>query len=267
MRRPLVAGNWKMNLDLATARALVASLRAQLPASPPIDIAICPPAVYLFPMAKAVADSPIVLGAQNCWHAAKGAFTGEVSALMLKDAGCRYVILGHSERRHTIGPRGPDDHVWGEDDALVASKVRAVLDAGMIPIVCIGETLTQRDGGRTHDVLSQQLAGSLAGVSADEADRLVIAYEPVWAIGTGRNATPEQAEDAHRHIRERLAEQFGAAPAQKIRIQYGGSVKPDNVASLMRCPNVDGALVGGASLSADDFAGIVMGAVRAKRQD
>ncbi|RIK66653.1 MAG: triose-phosphate isomerase [Planctomycetota bacterium] len=264
MRRPFVAGNWKMNLDLPSARALVSELRTRLPAAPPIDVAICPSSVYLFPMARAIADSPIRLGAQNCYPEKSGAFTGEISPQMIKETGCTYVILGHSERRHTIGPKGPDGRVAGESDEMVAAKCRAVLAAGMIPIVCVGETLEERDKGRAEDVLTRQLAGSLAGVDPAASMDIVIAYEPVWAIGTGRNATPEQAQEAHRHIRGRLAERFGRDAAERMRIQYGGSVKPDNALTLMKCPDVDGALVGGASLKAADFAAIIDGCIQAR---
>ena len=264
MRRAFVAGNWKMNLDLAGARALVNDLRTRLPAAPAIDVAICPPSIYLFPMAKAIADSPIKLGAQNCYFEASGAFTGEVSAAMVKETGCTYVILGHSERRHTIGPKNPSGGVHGESDEMIAAKCRAVLAAGLTPILCVGETLAERDANQTEAILTRQIEGGLAGVSLPSADKLVIAYEPVWAIGTGRNATPEQAQEAHRHIRGRLAETLGRGVADQIRIQYGGSVKPDNAAALMSCPDVDGALVGGASLKGPDFVGIIDAAIRAK---
>jgi triosephosphate isomerase len=262
MRKPFVAGNWKMNLDLATGRSLVSELRTRLGAAPKIDVAICPPFVYLFPMAKVTADSPIRVGAQNCWAQPDGAFTGEVSVNMIKETGCAYVILGHSERRHTIGPRDSGGHVHGETDEMVAAKCRAVLAAEMTPIVCVGETLEERDRGQTESVLTRQIAGSVAGIEA--TSRIVIAYEPVWAIGTGRNASPEQAEESHLHIRTLLGERFGRGVADEIRIQYGGSVKPENAAALMKCPNVDGALVGGASLKAADFAGIIDACVRAK---
>ena len=264
VRRPLIAGNWKMNMDLASARAFVAEVRARMLGAQPLDIAICPPAIYLFPMARAVADSAVALGAQNCWHEPKGAFTGEVSAAMVKETGCKYVILGHSERRHTIGPKDADGRIHGETDEMISAKCRAALEAGLTPIVCIGETLEERDGGQTESVLSRQVAGSLAGLDSSSACSIVIAYEPVWAIGTGRNATPEQAQAAHRHIRGQLTERFGGRVAEKIRIQYGGSVKPDNVEALMSCPDVDGALVGGASLKAEDFVSIIEGSIRAK---
>jgi len=174
------------------------------------------------------------------------------------------VILGHSERRHSIGPKGIDGRVHGESDEMVARKCRAALDAGLTSIVCIGETLAERDAGQTEDVLTRQLQGSLAGLDARMASQVVIAYEPVWAIGTGRNATPEQAQDAHMHIRTVLGDRLGRSTADEIRIQYGGSVKADNATALMKCPDVDGALVGGASLKADDFCGIIDACARAK---
>jgi triosephosphate isomerase len=215
-------------------------------------------------MAKAVADSPIRLGAQNCWTETSGAFTGEISPTMVKETGCAYVILGHSERRHTIGAIGADGRVHGETDDMVARKCRAALGAGLTPIVCVGETLAERDSGLTQDVLSRQIAGSLAGLDATAAGRIVIAYEPVWAIGTGRNATPEQAQEAHLHIRTLLGERFGRGVADGVRIQYGGSVKPDNAAAILRCADVDGALVGGASLTAAEFLAIIEVCARAK---
>jgi len=264
MRRPLVAGNWKMNLDLASADALVRELRRALGASPRIDIAVCPPAVYLFPVRKLLDDSSIRIGAQNCWCDPKGAYTGEVSAPMLKDAGCRYVILGHSERRHTIGPKGCDGRPVGETDAVVAAKVRAALRVALVPILCLGETLAERDQGRTEAVLSGQVAGSLAGVERLHPHQIVIAYEPVWAIGTGRTATPDQAQEVHRHVRGKLNERFGGHLAEGMRILYGGSVTPKNAEELMRCQDVDGALVGGASLKSDDFIGVIRGCEKAK---
>ncbi len=272
MRRLFIAGNWKMHLDLAAARALVADVRARILGRPPADIAVCPPSVYLMPMAKAAADSPIALGAQNCWDRPEGAFTGEVSPRMLKDAGCAYVILGHSERRHTIGPPAPGGGVHGETDEMVASKCRAALAEGLTPIVCVGEKLAERDAGQTEAVLARQIQGSLSGLTpamleaagSEAAPRLVIAYEPVWAIGTGRNATPAQAQQAHAYIRRLLAERFGTGVGERIRIQYGGSVKPGNAHELLSGPDVDGALVGGASLVAADFVGIIDQAIRAK---
>ncbi len=264
MRKPFVAGNWKMNLDLAGARSLVAGIVEGLGGSSKIDVAICPPSIYLFPMAKAIVESTVAMGAQNCWSAPSGAFTGEVSAAMVKETGCRYVILGHSERRNTIGPRDSNGNIAGESNDMIAAKVRAVFDNEMIPIVCVGETLAQRDANETESVLTSQLAGSLASVKAEEASKLVVAYEPVWAIGTGRTATSAQAQAAHAHIRGQLVERFGADVANAIRIQYGGSVKPDNARELMSCPDVDGALVGGASLKPADFVGIINETIQAK---
>lgn len=265
MRRPFVAGNWKMNLDLAGGRQLAEELRRQVGASPVLDVAVCPPTVYLHPLATVLAGSGVCLGAQNCWQEAKGAFTGEVSVAMLKDVGCKYVVLGHSERRHTIGPKDAAGQVQGETDEMIAAKARAVLAGGLVPIVCIGETLAERDAGRTNEVLKRQVLGSLAGVRPVAPDLLVVAYEPVWAIGTGRNATPQQAQDAHHYVRGLLAEQLGKSMADGVRIQYGGSVKPDNAAELMACPDVDGALVGGASLKSSDFMPIIEATIRAKK--
>lgn len=264
MRTPFVAGNWKMNLDMASGLALVSSLRALEP-NPSIDVAVMPPSVYLFGIVQAAAGSAIAVGAQNCWHETKGAFTGELSPEMIRETGCKYVILGHSERRHTIGGK-INGRVLGEDDALIALKCRAALKAGLTPIVCVGETLVQRDAGETEAVLATQVSGSLAGLDAAAVQNIVIAYEPVWAIGTGRNASSEQAQSAHAHIRSLLGEKFGQLAANGVRIQYGGSVKPDNAFELMKCPDVDGALVGGASLVAADFAAIITACIRAKAQ-
>ncbi len=264
MRTPFVAGNWKMNLDMASGLALVSSLRA-LHSDPAIDVAVMPPSVYLFGIVQAAAGSSIGVGAQNCWHETKGAFTGELSAEMIRETGCRYVILGHSERRHTIGGK-VNGRVIGEDDALISLKCRAALKAGLTPIVCVGETLAQRDAGETEALLATQISGSLAGLDGAAVQKTVVAYEPVWAIGTGRNATTEQAQSAHAHIRTLLGEQFGQLAADSVRIQYGGSVKPDNAFDLMKCPDVDGALVGGASLVAADFAAIITACIRAKAQ-
>jgi triosephosphate isomerase len=189
------------------------------------------------------------MGAQNLYHESSGAFTGEVSPGMIVDTGARYVILGHSERRHTIGHH--------EDDRMINLKVRAALAAGLTPILCVGETLAERDADQTLDVLTYQLTAGLVGVAAGDAPRLVVAYEPVWAIGTGRNAAPEQAQDAHAHCRRTLGSILGGAAADAIRILYGGSVKPDNAAALFSRPDVDGGLVGGASLKADAFLAII----------
>jgi triosephosphate isomerase len=250
-----VAGNWKMNLDLPRGRDLVAGIRAGLEAADVgdrVEVAVCPPAIYLFPLAEAIKGSPIRLGAQNLYHEPSGAFTGEVSAAMVAETGARYVIIGHSERRHTIG------HL--EDDRMVNLKVRAARAAGLRPILCVGETLAERKAEQTLDVLMFQLTADLVGVSVGSGDELVIAYEPVWAIGTGQNATPEQAQEAHAHLRSQLRGMVGRA-ADEIRIVYGGSVTPANAGEIFRQPDVDGGLIGGASLKVDSFIGIVRAAL------
>ena len=250
MRRPFIAGNWKMNLDRAGATALAAGLAKEAQGVDGVDMAVCPPYVYLEAVAAAVTGSKIGLGAQNVYHQPKGAFTGEVSTAMLLDIGCKYVILGHSERRHVLG----------ESDSEINRKVRSALDAGLIAIVCVGELIEQRKAGATMDVVASQFAGSLAGISAEQMKQVVIAYEPVWAIGTGEVATPQQAEDVHLGLRKIMEVRYNTEVAESVRIQYGGSVKPDNAAELLGQPNIDGALVGGASLKVDSFMGIVAGA-------
>jgi triosephosphate isomerase len=248
MRRFLIAGNWKMNL-LRTSSAALGSELAKVAAADEsrVELLVCPPYPYLLPVAEALKGSAVRLGAQDCYFEAPGAFTGEVATDMLKDCGCSYVILGHSERRHVLG----------ESDAIINRKLRAVIAAGLAPILCVGELLTERQSGATDDVLDRQMEGGLAGVSATEAASLVIAYEPVWAIGTGVVATPEQAESAHEHLRKWLARRYSPALAEQTRILYGGSVKADNAESLLGLPNVDGALVGGASLKAVSFVPIL----------
>jgi triosephosphate isomerase len=245
-----------MNLTLGTARDLIASLRAGLVGDCPVEVGACPPAVYLLPVAEAIRGSGIQLGAQNCYFESSGAFTGEIAPGMLHDANVRYVIIGHSERRHTIGR--------GEDDAMLNRKLHAVIAAGLTPIFCIGETLDQRQANQTEQVLKRQLDDGLAGLSAEQVGSMVIAYEPVWAIGTGKNATPEQAQAAHRFVRQTLSATFSAGTAAAVRIQYGGSVKAANAGELMAKPDVDGALVGGASLKADEFLGIIEATAKAK---
>jgi triosephosphate isomerase len=249
-RRPFIAGNWKMNLHRAGAVELASALAERAETAGDIDLAVCPSAVYLEAVAGVVNGSRIALGAQNMHFEKAGAFTGEISGSMLVDLGCRYVILGHSERRHLLG----------ETDELVNKKLHAALAVGLTPIVCLGETLAEREAGQTQQVIRRQFSGSLSGLTAEQADRLVIAYEPVWAIGTGRVATPQQAEAVHVELRKLLKERYNAAVADSVRIQYGGSVKPDNAVELLACQNIDGALVGGASLKADDFWGIVKAA-------
>jgi len=241
-----MAGNWKMNMDLKGSIELVRALLKDLPTDGR-QFLVAPPYTALTVVAELVKGTPIILAAQNLHWEPKGAFTGECSAAQLKDAGCTAVIIGHSERRQ----------FFGETDATVAKRLRAAVDAGLLPIVCIGETLDERESNRTWRVLETQLKGGLDGFKAEELSELVIAYEPVWAIGTGKTASQEQAEDAHLFVRKTLAKIFGEDFAQKTRILYGGSVKPENVDSLMSEPDVDGALVGGASLKADSFSRIM----------
>jgi len=246
-RRPLIAGNWKMHRNQGEAVALVLALKECLPARPVAEVVVLPPFTALVAVRNVLPpDGRFTLGAQNCHWEKEGAFTGEVSPWMLVDVGCTYVLVGHSERRH----------LFGETDAMVNKRARGALAAGLKPIVCIGETLGERDAGRTLAVCEGQLAGSLAGVSLEEMARVTVAYEPVWAIGTGRTATPEQAQEVHAYVREGLGRLFGNTVAQATRIQYGGSVKPSNAAELLGQPDVDGALVGGASLDAAGFAAI-----------
>lgn len=238
--RKLAAGNWKMNGLRADGLALALELARRATAAPPAaELLVCPPATLLMAVAETLAGSPVALGAQDCHSGRNGAHTGDLSAAMLKDAGCRYVILGHSERRA--------DH--GETDAMVRAKVKAAREADLIAIVCVGETLAERDAGRTLDIVSRQLDGSLP--EGLDAGGLVIAYEPVWAIGTGRTPTVPDVAAVHSHIRAALTGRVADAAA--VRLLYGGSVKPANAQELMAVPNVDGALVGGASLVAADF--------------
>jgi triosephosphate isomerase len=250
MRRLFVAGNWKMNTDLQAAVALAGGLKQALAEVSSVDVAVCPPFPYLTAVAAAVAGSPILVGAQNASHEKSGAFTGEVSTAMLQDVGCRWVILGHSERRQ----------FYGETDELISRKVALTLAQGLDVILCVGELLDQRQAGQTEQVLDTQMAGSLAGIEAAAMSRVVIAYEPVWAIGTGVTATTEQAQSAHQHLRNWLQTHYNADVAANTRILYGGSVKPQNAQSLLEQPDVDGALVGGASLKVDDFVPIVLAA-------
>lgn len=262
-RRPLIAGNWKMNglvadgIALAEELAGLARPHSDLPPDAaaevppdvatafPCDILVCPPATLVDRVAQALAGTRIAVGGQDCHAAASGAHTGDVSAEMLKDLGCRYVIVGHSERRA--------DHL--ETDETVRAKAAAGLRAGLVVIVCVGETEAERDAGRTEAVVARQIAGSVPPAATPET--VVIAYEPVWAIGTGKTATPEEAQAVHARIRAELAALLGAGAAARMRILYGGSVKPGNAAELLGQPDIDGALVGGASLKAGDFWGIV----------
>jgi triosephosphate isomerase len=246
MRRPIFAANWKLHKTRSEARAFVEAFLPLVVDAASVEIALAPPFTLLDCVGHALAGSAVALAAQNVHPAEKGAFTGEVAPGMLADLGCRYAIVGHSERRA----------LFGESDAFIASKAAALLARGVLPIVCIGETLEERESDRTFEVLRTQLDGSLAEVPAERATDVVIAYEPVWAIGTGRTATPEIAQEAHAFVRERLCGRFGEAGA-RIQIQYGGSVKPENVSALMSQPDIDGALVGGASLEPESFSKIV----------
>ena len=249
MRKPIIAGNWKMHLTLQEAQALVSQLKASCQTNA-VDVVVCPPFTVLTTVRQALQGSSIGLGAQDLFWELQGAFTGEVSPTMLVDAGCRYVVIGHSERRQH----------FGETDETVHRKLAAALAQGLTPIVCIGETLAEREANRTFDILTRQLTGAFAGCESWDCAKIILAYEPVWAIGTGKNATPEQAEEAHAFIRQWIGTRCGASVAESIRIQYGGSVNAANAASLLRQPNVDGALVGGASLKADAFNAIVKAA-------
>jgi triosephosphate isomerase len=250
MRRPLIAGNWKMHKTVHDTIAHVAELRRLLRDARTLDIVVAPPFTALHTAVDKVREGNIAVGAQNLHWEREGAFTGEVSAAMIAEAGAEFVIIGHSERRT----------LFGETNLSVNKKLAAALGARLIPIVCVGETLQQREASQTFVVLDEQLQGGLDGFTAEQLATLVLAYEPVWAIGTGQNATPEQAQVAHAHIRSRLRQWFGADMAEQCRILYGGSVKPDNIESLMSQPDVDGALVGGASLDVRSFADIVLAA-------
>lgn len=256
MRRKFVAGNWKMNMTLQSAQALAREVASAVAASnPPVDVAVCPPFPFLWPVKQVLAGSPVGLGGQNAYHEKSGAFTGETSIEMLLDVGCEWVLIGHSERRQ----------FFGETDASINKKIAAAIAQGLDVIFCVGELLEDRQAQRTEAVLATQLEGGLKGFNAEQLKKLVIAYEPVWAIGTGVVATPAQAESAHAFIRNWVATKIDAALAAGLRIQYGGSVKPDNAKEILSQPNVDGALVGGASLKSDQFLGIVKAAAELAR--
>ncbi|MBW1980419.1 MAG: triose-phosphate isomerase [Deltaproteobacteria bacterium] len=247
-RTPLLAGNWKMHFTVAEALTLVRELEDGLQKLDDRQVVVAPPYTALAEVSRVLAGSPIEVAAQNCHWESQGAYTGEVSVGMLADVGCRYVIVGHSERRQ----------YFAETDESVNLKVKAVIEGGLTAIVCVGETLAERQAGNTLKVLERQLLGAFAGLSEQhEFSRLVLAYEPVWAIGTGQTATTEQAQEAHAFLRGKLAERFNKNVANEIRILYGGSVKPENVDALMAQPDIDGALVGGASLQAASFRRIV----------
>lgn len=245
-RTPFVCGNWKMFTNARTGKALAAAVAAGVN-DDRVGVAVCPPYPYLALIAEVIAGSRVHLGAQNLYPATEGAFTGEVSPTMLKDIGCQYAIVGHSERRHGLG----------EKNAFINHKVSSAFQAGLKVILCIGETIEEREAGETEAILQIQLLEGLLGLDPAFLPSLVIAYEPFWAIGTGRNATPEQAQQAHVYVRGLFAQRFGPAAADQLVIQYGGSVKPENARSILSQPDVDGALVGGASLKADSFLAIV----------
>jgi len=246
-RLPFMAGNWKMNKTVGEALDLVRELKASLSGVQGVEVAVAPPYTALYAVHKELVGSSIHLAAQNLYWEEKGAFTGEVSPLMLKEVGCHYVIIGHSERRQ----------FFGETYETVNRRIKAALTQSLKVIFCIGETLKEREEGKTFSVIERQVDGGLRGLGEREMKNMVIAYEPVWAIGTGKTATPEQAEEVHRFIRGRLEKLYSRGVSEEIRIQYGGSVTPENVQGLMNQPNIDGALVGGASLKAESFSKIV----------
>lgn len=248
-RRPIIAGNWKMFKTLSEATDLVEGIKS-LNNLNSVEVVVCPPFTALDRVAAVLRGTSIAVGAQNVYWEDNGAFTGEISPVMLKDIGCRYVITGHSERRQ----------FFGETDDQVNRKVKAIIKHGLAPILCVGETLAEREAGRTRQVIHTQTSAALAGLTPDQAGGLVIAYEPVWAIGTGKTASAADAQQVIAYIRSLLKEWFGDTAATKVRIQYGGSVKPGNTAGLMAQPDIDGALVGGASLEAVSFTGIVQAA-------
>jgi triosephosphate isomerase (TIM) len=246
-RRPIIAGNWKMNKTTIEAGDLATRLAAFVAGVTDRDIVLAPPFTALSTVAAVIKGTNMELAAQNMFWEDKGAFTGEISAEMLLDLSCKYVIIGHSERRQ----------FFSETDEAVNKKVRHALKKGLLPIICVGELLKEREAGRANDVIDRQITGALKDVNAAEMQKIVIAYEPVWAIGTGKTATPEQANEIHSFIRKKVAVTFGEVVAESLRIQYGGSVTPENVSTLMAMPDIDGALVGGASLKPESFAALV----------
>ncbi|MBN1794128.1 MAG: triose-phosphate isomerase [Candidatus Omnitrophica bacterium] len=251
MRKSFIAGNWKMYKTVQEAIELVTLLKRALSDIADIEVGVCPPFTALGEIAETLFESNITLGAQDVYWETEGAFTGEVSPAMLKDIGCMYCIVGHSERRK----------YFHETNDSVNRKLKALFTAGIKPIMCIGEILEEREAGQTFDVVKKQLEEGLSGITGAQMTDIVIAYEPVWAIGTGKTATPGQAQEVHQFIRQRLSQRFSAETAETVRIQYGGSVKPDNITDLMKQKDIDGALVGGASLKADSFVAIVKGAL------
>ncbi|MCR5183424.1 MAG: triose-phosphate isomerase [Opitutales bacterium] len=253
-RKILIAGNWKMNKTATEAAVLAKEIADAVGTSSAIDILMCPPFTAIAAAAEAAKGSAVAVGAQNMSDKASGAYTGEVSADMLLDLGVKHVILGHSERRS----------YYGEDDAFINAKLLVALEKGIVPIICVGETLEEREAGKVESVIDTQLKGGLAGVPADKAAAIVVAYEPVWAIGTGKTATPDQAQEVHAFIRKTIAQILGADAADKIRILYGGSMKPANADELLAKPDIDGGLIGGAALKSADFLALVNSGVKAQ---
>jgi triosephosphate isomerase len=247
MRKPVIAGNWKMYKTIAETVDFIEKIKPVAAQAGHCEVIVAPPFTALAAGAAAAKGSSVSVAAQNCHWDKEGAHTGDISTAMLRDAGCTHVIIGHSERRHD----------WGETDEQVNKKVKAALAAGLTPILCVGETLAEREQGETEKVLARQFLDGLAGLTAADFSRIMIAYEPVWAIGTGRTATPEMAAEAHRFLRRLAQQQFGESEAEGVRILYGGSVKPDNIGGLMAQEEIDGALVGGASLKVDSFTALV----------
>ncbi|MFC1590807.1 triose-phosphate isomerase [Candidatus Omnitrophota bacterium] len=257
MRKKIIAGNWKMNKTASGSIDLANRIKRELYDIDDVDIVLCPPFTSLSEVGEIVLNSNIALGAQNVYWEKEGAFTGEISCSMLKDLGCSYAIIGHSERRA----------LFGETNGNVNKKLKAALKEGLAPIVCVGETLDDRNAGRAFDVIKDHVENSLSGLSKEDIQKIIIAYEPVWAIGTGVNAAPQQAGEAHKYIRQLLSDLYNPDIADALRIQYGGSVKPGNIGELIAEEDVDGALVGGASLKADSFAQIVRGSSIVKKKE
>ncbi len=249
IRLPFIAGNWKMNLTVKEAREFAQAVAGKVPAAASVESAICAPATHLEALVELTKNSELNIGAENCHFEQSGAYTGEISPYVLNDLGVKYVILGHSERRE----------YFGETDELINKKTKAAFANGLIPIVCCGETLEQYETGKAVDVITGQLRKDLADLTKEQAEKLVVAYEPIWAIGTGKSATKEDAQKMCKSVRDVVAGLYGKEVADKVRVQYGGSVKPENVKEYLACPDVDGALVGGASLKADSFLALLEG--------
>ncbi len=247
MRKKIIAGNWKMNKNLSESISLISGIKNGIPQNVGAEVIVCPPFTSLETVHSLIEDAPISLGAQNMYFENNGAFTGEISADMLKSVGCKFVILGHSERRH----------IFGETDEIVNKKIKQAVNNGLNPIFCVGETLEERESGKEFEIIEKQITSGLSGISAEDFNKIVIAYEPVWAIGTGKTASPEQAQEIHKFIRELISKLYSQLHAENVRILYGGSVKPNNAADLLSQSDIDGALVGGACLQAESFLQII----------